>query len=198
MLAKIKEQLNLDEFEINYKREQRRLIKRKLLPGERNTKWSLTPQQKFNTQVYLVIVDSLIVEMEKRSSCYQNVQLNFSVLFDFNTKNLLDKRNRGRHLQQKYPNYLEIEFENELIPFHDYVNIQIGQSKPNAEVNIFEIFKDILSKKCYPNVAIAFRIYLTIACGVCEGERSFSKLALIKNQKRSVMCQDRLDALSII
>ena len=74
MLAKIKEQLNLDEFEINYKREQRRLIKRKLLPGERNTECSPTPQQKFNTQVYLVIVDSLIVEVEKRSSCYQIFQ----------------------------------------------------------------------------------------------------------------------------
>ena len=77
-------------------------------------------------------------------------------------------------------------------------NNQIGQNKPNAEVNIFEIFKDILFKKCYPNVAIAFRIYLTIACGVCVGERSFSKLALIKNQKRFVMCQDQLSALRII
>ena len=123
MLAKVKERLNLDEFEINYKREQRPLIKRKLLPGERNTECS---QQKFNTQVYLVIVDSLIVEIEKRSSCYQNVQLNFSVLFDFNTKNLLDKRNRARHLQQKYSSDLEIEFKNELIHFHDRVNIQIG------------------------------------------------------------------------
>ena len=170
MLAKIKEQLNLDEFEINYKIEQQRLIKRKLLPRERNAECSLTPKQKFKTQVYLVIVDSLIVEMEKRSSCYQNVQLNFSVLFDFNYKNLLDKRNRARHLQQKYSNDLEIEFENELIHFHDHLNIQIGQNKPNAEVNIFEIFKNILSKKCYPNVAIAFRIYLTIACGVCKGE----------------------------
>ena len=70
--------------------------------------------------MYLAIVDSLIVEMEKRSSCYQNVQLNFSVLFDFNNKNLLDKRNRARHLQQKYSNDLEIEFENELIHFHDH------------------------------------------------------------------------------
>ena len=32
----------------------------------------------------------------------------------------------------------------------------------------------------------------------CEGERSFSKLKLIKNALRSSMCQDRLNALAVI
>ena len=35
-------------------------------------------------------------------------------------------------------------------------------------------------------------------CSVAEGERSFSKLACIKNEKRSTMAQDRLNALSLI
>ena len=55
-----------------------------------------------------------------------------------------------------------------------------------------------MTDNCFPNVKIAFRIYLTMPCSVCEGERSFSKLALIKNEKRSTMHQSRLNALSLI
>jgi hypothetical protein len=42
------------------------------------------------------------------------------------------------------------------------------------------------------------RIYLSIPCSVCEGERSFSKLARIKNKKRTTMRQKRLNSLSFM
>ena len=50
----------------------------------------------------------------------------------------------------------------------------------------------------FPNVYIALRIYLTIPVTVASGERSFSKLKLIKNYLRSNMIQDRLSSLAII
>ena len=56
---------------------------------------------------------------------------------------------------------------------------------------------DKLLKSTFPNVA-TLRLFLTLPVTVCEGERSFSKLALIKSCLRSTMEQDRLNALSIM
>lgn len=50
----------------------------------------------------------------------------------------------------------------------------------------------------FPNVAVSLRILLTIPVTVATGERSFSKLKLIKSYLRSTMSQDRLTDLAIL
>ena len=49
-----------------------------------------------------------------------------------------------------------------------------------------------------PNTVIAIRIYLSLMISNCSGERSFSKLKLIKNQLRSYMTQKRLNSLVLL
>lgn len=49
-----------------------------------------------------------------------------------------------------------------------------------------------------PNLAVALRIILTAPVTVAAGERSFSKLKLIKNYLRTTMTQERLNHLAII
>ena len=49
-----------------------------------------------------------------------------------------------------------------------------------------------------PNVAIALRMALTIPVTVASGDRSFSKLKLIKNYSRTNMTQERLNNLTMI
>ena len=49
-----------------------------------------------------------------------------------------------------------------------------------------------------PDIATAFKIFLTIPVTIASTKRSFSKLKLIKNYLRSTMSQDRLPALSIL
>lgn len=73
------------------------------------------------------------------------------------------------------------------------MNIEEYQSK-----SFIENMREILKCNCFPNVSIAIRIYLTFPCSVCEGERSFPKLALIKNEKRATMGQDRLNSLALL
>ena len=51
---------------------------------------------------------------------------------------------------------------------------------------------------CFPNVTVALRLYLTLPVTVCEGERSFSRLVLIKNRLRSCLQQDKLNALAVL
>lgn len=50
----------------------------------------------------------------------------------------------------------------------------------------------------FPNTAIALRILLTLPVSVASGERSFSKLKIIKNYLRSTMHQQRLSNLAIV
>jgi hypothetical protein len=50
----------------------------------------------------------------------------------------------------------------------------------------------------YPNLSISLRILLTVPISVASGERSFSKLKIIKNYLRSTMCQQRLNGLASI
>ena len=47
----------------------------------------------------------------------------------------------------------------------------------------------------HPNLYIAFRILITVPVSVAAGERSFSKLKLIKTYLRSTMNQERLTGL---
>ncbi|XP_018095803.2 zinc finger MYM-type protein 1 [Xenopus laevis] len=50
----------------------------------------------------------------------------------------------------------------------------------------------------FPNFFIALRIFLTIPVTVASGERSFSKLKLIKTYLRSNMLQERLNSLALL
>ena len=50
----------------------------------------------------------------------------------------------------------------------------------------------------FSNVFIALRIYLTMPITVASGERSFSKLKLMKTYMRSTVSQERLNSLSML
>lgn len=50
----------------------------------------------------------------------------------------------------------------------------------------------------YPNMSIALRLLLTLPVTVASGERSFSKLKLIKTYLRSTMSQETPSALAVL
>ena len=50
----------------------------------------------------------------------------------------------------------------------------------------------------FPHTTVALRIWLTLPVTVASGERSFSKLKLIKTYLRSTMTQERLTNFAIL
>ena len=50
----------------------------------------------------------------------------------------------------------------------------------------------------FPNIETALRIYLSTMCSNCFGQRSFSKLNLIRSHLRNAIKDDRLNVLRIM
>lgn len=61
-----------------------------------------------------------------------------------------------------------------------------------------EVLKFIAILKFVLNLSIALRILLTLSVTVASGERSFSKLKIIKNYLRTMQTQNRLNGLAMI
>ena len=75
--------------------------------------------------------------------------------------------------------------------------INLIPSKSTAHDGLKFIYENKLVDML-PNVSVALRILLTIPITVASGERSFSKLKLIKTYLRSTMTQERLNSLALI
>ena len=60
-----------------------------------------------------------------------------------------------------------------------------------------EILQFVTTIDYYPNVSIAYQIFLTVPVTVASAEQSFSKLKLLRNCLRTTMLQKRLNGLAM-
>jgi hypothetical protein len=60
-------------------------------------------------------------------------------------------------------------------------------------MSAIEILEFVKVAYCYPNVAIVYRILLTMPVTVASTERSFLKLKLLKNYLRSIIILSKLN-----
>ena len=81
--------------------------------------------------------------------------------------------------------------------FKHYVLLQDQTEQPSM-TSLYHIIKSDALESTFPNIEIALRMYLTLMPTKCTGERSFSKLKIIKNQLRNCMQQSRLAALALL
>lgn len=149
------------------------------------------------------LVDVAINSITERFECLTQHHEYFSFLYDLN---MLEKSSENEKLLEscvRLQNVLtkdgrfdinakelcnELAFVGTIIKKHD-------ARKPLDVLNTITKYK---MENLLPNVVVAYRILLTLPVSVASGERSFSKLKLIKNHLRSTMEQDRLNGLSII
>lgn len=68
----------------------------------------------------------------------------------------------------------------------------------SSPLNILQHIFDYELQDIFPNLWIALRLLLTLPVTVASGERSFSKLKLIKTYLRSTMANERLVSLSVL
>ncbi|XP_022178978.1 uncharacterized protein LOC111039694 [Myzus persicae] len=105
-----------------YKDISSRKKKRKLAFGEtRDAEAKLTPRDKFRSQIYISIMDSLIFELNKRMSAYEEINKKFSFFFRLQMLSITEVRKQGDYLRKCYPNDLPVTFPNECVHFRSYL-----------------------------------------------------------------------------
>jgi len=168
-------------------------------PGEQTNEniISFSSSEKFKIETYFPIIDTLITQLEIRGKSYKSINKLFG--FFSNLKNLetIEIQVHCKTFAEFY--HVDIN-ENELIL--ECIHLKAYLSELDiSEFSISSTYKCLKSnglEETFPNIMISFRIFLSMMITNCSGERSFSKLNLIKEELRSTMSQKRLNSLSLM
>ena len=91
-----------------YKAEQSRRRKRKRMPDEGAANEAhLSPRETFKTQTYLVMIDSLLAQLEKRMKAYDDVHQTFGFLSELMSLNIEQIEDKAKNRVSAYPEDLE-------------------------------------------------------------------------------------------
>lgn len=97
-------------------------------------------------------------------------------------------------LVKVYEDDLEPSLGNELVQFVSLIDAYKKDYGKDRSLKLFyyQILEDQNFRATFPNIEIALRMYLVLMVSNCTGERSFSKMKIIKNRLRTTMGQNFL------
>ena len=195
-----------------------------------------TPADKLRTGTFLVIIDNLDAELQKRLSAYTNIAGRFGFLRKLADLPAEEVAKSAKSLQESFPTDLEDSLCDELLQFSGFLNTEFAKKALDAttpsdssmpgissdqsiedddidvteddnlirlnveslELRMYKLLVTNNLETVFPNAVIALGIYLSMMISNCSGERSFSKLKLIKDKLRSCMTQERLNSLALL
>ncbi|XP_053571800.1 uncharacterized protein LOC128661586 [Bombina bombina] len=158
------------------------------------------PKHKFKTGFYYAVLDMAIQSIEERFQQLQKYNSLFGFLYDIysikkkSTEDLLkDCNNLEKSLMHNGNKDIDAE---DLRCELEAIARRLPKPMPPQEVLLFILQNKLLDN--VPNVSVTLRILLTLPVTVASGERSFSKLKLIKSYIHSTMLEKRLVGLATI
>ena len=156
--------------------------------------------EKFQIRWFNPVVDQYAVSLDKRIEKYHELSEKFGFFSKMSTLSTSELKTAAEHLVESYPDDLDVLMSQEIIQFSEFVKIFLDEEPlgMSTELFLFKLIEDKGVKDMFPNVEVALRIYLVMMVSNCSGERSFSKLNLIKDRLRSSMKQERLVHLSLM
>lgn len=169
---------------------------------EHNDEVLIDPKIKYRVEFYFRILDQTITSLKNR---FEELKT-FTEVFGFLSANLLNCSNDDlmKHCKDLYLKLKDdsssesdidgIDLFNEIIA----LKLHFTENQTNEPQTLLQYLyaNDLIST--FPNTAIVLRILLTLPVSVASGERSFSKLKIIKNYLRSTMLQQRLSNLALV
>ena len=146
-------------------------------------------------ETFFVIIDKLISALQQRHAVYKETSTYFGFLTQLDTLSLSEIREKSVNLQAKYHEDLADDFPDELGQFLHFAKVSTVNRQP---MNLLSFIRERNLQQVFPNVYIALRIYLTLPVSNASGERSFSKLGIIKNRLRTTMLEEKLNNLTLM
>lgn len=187
-----------EEVNEKYQEEIRRAITKKFPDGK--TEQALSGSKKVQVETFNIIIDKLAGELNRRISMYDDLCSRFGFLTRVHVADTDPVDNCKKSIQnllETYPNDIETSIKDEWPQFTEFMKNAAALNSKDP-LSVFEFMYGNSLMDVFPNIFIAYRIYLTIPVANCSAERSFSKLALIKNRLRSSLGEERLNALSLL
>lgn len=164
---------------------------------------TVSNEENFYDNVFKPILESAINSIVERSEALRKHNELFAFLYDY--KNYETNKANGSLLEscKKLEAALSHEGKSDIDGDDLFAELVIVSAlvEKHDIVHAIDILNAIQMQNMenlVPNAVIAFRILLTLPVSVASGERSFSKLKLIKTYLRNAMSQDRLSQLAII
>lgn len=160
----------------------------------------MTASDTFRVNTFLVLIDRLVSELEKRQEVYNRFNEKFSFLTKMSELSSSTLTEKALFLEEMYPNDLETDLVQECIHFQCHLSSERILVKPDS--GLLESLSSFLRKQnlqnVYPNLDITVRMALCTPATNCSGERSFSCLKRVKNYLRSTLSQEKLNALALL
>ena len=159
---------------------------------------------------FLPIIDKLCAALQQHLEAYSDLQERFGFLTEISIKTTTEIKAAAEKLVSSYPKDLEVGLESELlqlahlmksIPRASYETVSSSGGAKAAKIPELEMYQMIHRHgmvETFANVENVLRLYLCMPVTNCTGERSFSKMKLIKNYLRNTMQQDRLSSLTLL
>ncbi|XP_063806839.1 zinc finger MYM-type protein 1-like [Pseudophryne corroboree] len=158
------------------------------------------PKEKFKVNFYFAVLDTAVQSVEERFTQMNQISSVFGFLYNVHSL-------QNRTSQQIMEDCCKLE---QALQHGDSKDIDasdlcselqsIARRVPEC-TSPQDVFNFLCKNELIdvvPNTCIALRILLTLPVSVASGERSFSKLKLIKTYIRSSMMQERLVGLSLL
>lgn len=161
---------------------------------------NLSPKDKFKVSGFIPVIDQLCVSLTGRLQAYDAVRSRFEFLNHLEDMDAENLYAAAKELVKVYKDDLEPSLGNELVQFVSLVNLYKNeyQKDQSKELFYYQILNNQNFRATFPNIEITLRMYLVLMVSNCTGERSFSKMKIIKNRLRTTMKQDRLSQLSLL
>lgn len=161
---------------------------------------NLSSKDKFRVASFIPVIDQLSVSLTERLHAYDTVRARFGFLNRLEDMDATNLYTTAEELVKVYKDDLEPSLGNELVQFRSFVNLYKNdyQKDQSKELFYYKLLENHNFRATFPNVEIILRMYLVLMVSNCSGERSFSKMKLIKNRLRSTMTQNRLSNLSLL
>jgi len=192
---KIAETLNL---ETSFKPKRHRITKRQF-QYENLDNYEPTPEEEFKRDFFYRLIDTSITSIQSRFEQLEAHKNTWGFLYNISdlpehdtlVKHCMDLHNTLKNEDQNDINgvYLCVELE------HIKTLLPKNISSPKA---VLEYMLQSNTSDLFPNTWISLRILLTIPVTVAIGEKSFSKLKLIKTYLRSTLGNEKLTSLAIL
>lgn len=160
-----------------------------------------SPERNFKINFYFYILDIAISKLDERFQDFNKYNKTFGF---FNSLHAFTKNEIMQYCKKLETELTDLTTKNMDINAVDLYNeidtlsiyLVTTDNMSAKEILTYLVVNDL--KGIFPNLFVALRIFLTMPVTVAHGERSFSKLKLIKTYLRSNMSQFRLSNLAII